>query len=125
MHFYILHQVLEGRQQFIEMAGNLIPVTKSGDQLFIDFKAFRENRLPCTVRIRDQDQESAARVAFMKEPKVARGEAPQSPICNLNITLPGWSKVSTKENGLHKLIYNFYIRCSRLICWIQCKERLK
>ncbi|XP_060605993.1 ankyrin-2-like isoform X12 [Ruditapes philippinarum] len=88
-------EVLEGRQQFIEMAGNLIPVTKSGDQLFIDFKAFRENRLPCTVRIRDQDQESAARVAFMKEPKVARGEAPQSPICNLNITLPGWSKSSS------------------------------
>lgn len=75
------------------MAGNLIPVTKSGDQLFIDFKAFRENRLPCTLRIRDQDQESAARVAFMKEPKVARGEAPQTPLCNLNITLPGWSKV--------------------------------
>ncbi|XP_053392979.1 titin homolog isoform X42 [Mercenaria mercenaria] len=88
-------EVLEGRQQFIEMAGNLIPVTKSGDQLFIDFKAFRENRLPCTVRIRDQDQESAARVAFMKEPKVARGEAPQNPICNLNITLPGWSKSSS------------------------------
>lgn len=75
------------------MAGNLIPVTKSGDQLFIDFKAFRENRLPCTLRIRDQDQESAARVAFMKEQKVARGEAPQTPMCNLNITLPGWSKV--------------------------------
>jgi len=87
-------QVCEGRQQFIEMAGNLIPVTKSGDQLFIDFKAFRENRLPCTLRIRDHDQESAARVAFMKDPKVARGEAAQTPICNLNITLPGWSKVN-------------------------------
>ena len=85
--------MLDGRPQFVEMAGNLIPVTKSGDQLFINFKAFRENRLPCTVRIRDQDQEPAARVAFMREPKVARGEVPQSPICNLNITLPGWSKV--------------------------------
>ena len=83
------------------MAGNLIPVTKSGDQLFINFKAFRENRLPCTVRIRDQDQEPAARVAFMKEPKVARGEVPQSPICNLNITLPGWSKVG-KPNGFFR-----------------------
>ncbi|XP_052265579.1 ankyrin-2-like isoform X3 [Dreissena polymorpha] len=88
-------EVCEGRQQFIEMAGNLIPVTKSGDQLFVDFKAFRENRLSCTLRVRDQDQESAARVAFMKEPKVARGEAPQPPICNLNITLPGWSKSSS------------------------------
>ena len=35
-----------------------------------------------------QDQEPSARVAFMKEPKVARGEAPQTPICNLNIRLP-------------------------------------
>ena len=87
------------------MAGNLIPVTKSGDQLFINFKAFRENRLPCTVRIRDQDQEPAARVAFMKEPKVARGEVPQSPICNLNITLPGWSKVG---------YLNSYSKCSEI-----------
>ncbi|CAG5123842.1 unnamed protein product, partial [Candidula unifasciata] len=81
-------EVLEGRPQFVEMAGNLIPVTKSGDQLHVNFKAFRENRLSCTVKVRDQDQEAVARVAFMKEPKVARGEAPQTPICNLNIRLP-------------------------------------
>ncbi|KAK3742700.1 hypothetical protein RRG08_025644 [Elysia crispata] len=84
-------EVLEGRPQFVEMAGNLIPVTKSGDQLHVNFRAFRENRLPCTVKIRDQDQEPSARVAFMKEPKVARGEAPQTPICNLNIRLPDMS----------------------------------
>uniref|UniRef100_A0A0B7BMM5 ZU5 domain-containing protein n=1 Tax=Arion vulgaris TaxID=1028688 RepID=A0A0B7BMM5_9EUPU len=84
-------EVLEGRPQFVEMAGNLIPVTKSGDQLHVNFRAFRENRLPCTVKIRDQDQEASARVAFMKEPKVARGEAPQTPICNLNIRLPDMS----------------------------------
>ncbi|XP_060074822.1 ankyrin-2-like [Ylistrum balloti] len=90
-------EVLEGRQQFVEMAGNLIPITKSGDQLYVDFKAFRENRLPCTVRIRDLDQEPAARVAFMKEPKVARGEVPQTPICNLNISLPDMSTSSSME----------------------------
>lgn len=75
------------------MAGNLIPITKSGDQLYISFKAFRENRLPCLVKIRDRDQEPAARVAFMKEPKVVRGELPQTPICNLNISLPDMSTV--------------------------------
>lgn len=79
------------------MAGNLIPITKSGDQLYINFKAFRENRLPCTVRIRDRDQDPAARVAFMKEPKVARGEVPQTPICNLNVSLPDMSTVSTSR----------------------------
>ena len=82
-------QVLEGHPQYIEMAGNLIPVTKSGDQLHVDFKAFRENRLSCIVKIRDLDQDPAARVAFMKERKLGHGEAPQPPICNLDIHLPG------------------------------------
>lgn len=27
------------------------------------------------------------RVAFMKEPKGSRGDAPQTPICNLNVAL--------------------------------------
>ena len=75
------------------MAGNLVPVTKSGEQLYINFHGFRENRLPFVVRVRDANQEPAGRIAFMKEPRVARGEAPQSPICNLNITLPDSIKV--------------------------------
>lgn len=74
------------------MGGNLVPVTKSGEQLYINFHAFRENRLPMTVRIRDANQDSIGRIAFMREPKVARGEAPQTPICNLNITLPDLTK---------------------------------
>ncbi|KAL8597428.1 hypothetical protein ACOMHN_050926 [Nucella lapillus] len=90
-------EVLGGCPQYIEMAGNLIPVTKSGDQLHINFKAFRENRLPSTVKIRDPDQEAAARVAFMKEPKLARGEAPQTPICNLNIRLPDSISASSSD----------------------------
>ena len=96
---------MEGRPQFVEMAGNLIPITKSGDQLYIGFKSFRENRLPCLVKIRDMDQDPAARVAFMKEPKVARGEVPQTPICNLNIALPDMSTVST-----HNPICNLNIK---------------
>ena len=71
------------------MAGNLVPVTKSGEQLYVNFNAFRENRLPFNVRIRDLNQDPLGRVAFMKEPKQARDQAPQTPICNLNITLPG------------------------------------
>ncbi|KAL8614687.1 hypothetical protein ACOMHN_046574 [Nucella lapillus] len=81
-------EVLEGLPQYVEMAGNLIPMTKSGDQLHVHFKAFRENRLPSTVKVRDPDQDAAARVAFMKDPKLARGEAPQIPVGNLNIRLP-------------------------------------
>ena len=85
-------EVLEGKPQYIEMGGNIVPVTKSGEQLYINFHAFRENRLPMTVRVRDSNQDPVGRIAFMREPKVARGEAPQTPICNLNITLPDTSR---------------------------------
>ncbi|XP_067644443.1 ankyrin-2 isoform X3 [Eurosta solidaginis] len=81
-------EVLEGKPQYIEMAGNLIPVTKSGDQLQLQFKAFRENRLAFTVRVKDQHADIVGRTLFMKEPKVAKGEPPQHPICILNIVLP-------------------------------------
>lgn len=81
-------EVLEGKAQFVEMAGNLIPVTKSGEQLQICFKAFRENRLPFSVRVKDQHADNVGRALFMREPKVAKGEASQQPICILNIVLP-------------------------------------
>lgn len=81
-------EVLEGKSQYIEMAGNLVPVTKSGDQLQLTFKAFRENRLPFNVRVKDQHADTVGRTLFMREPKVAKGEPPQQPICILNIVLP-------------------------------------
>ncbi|XP_071440042.1 ankyrin-3-like [Hetaerina americana] len=81
-------EVLEGKSQFVEFAGNLIPVTKSGDQLQLGFHAFKENRLPFTVRVKDPHADIVGRILFMREPKVAKGEPPQSPICILNIVLP-------------------------------------
>ena len=95
LSYMCLVQVLEGKPQYIEMGGNLVPVTKSGEQLYINFHAFRENRLPMTVRVRDGNQDPMGRIAFMREPKVARGEAPQTPICNLNLTLPDLTKAET------------------------------
>lgn len=38
--------------------------------------------------MKDPHQEPMGRVAFMREPRVGRGEPPQTPICNLNIVLP-------------------------------------
>lgn len=63
-------EVLEGKLQYIEFAGNLVPITKSGEQLSFSFRAFRENRLPFTVRVKDQHAEAVSRCLFMKEPKV-------------------------------------------------------
>ncbi|KAL1117549.1 hypothetical protein AAG570_003864, partial [Ranatra chinensis] len=81
-------EVLEGKPLFLEFAGNLIPVTKSGEQLSVNFTAFRENRLPFTVRLRDPDDKPVARLLFMSQPKVARGEPLQTAVCTLNISLP-------------------------------------
>lgn len=81
-------EVLESKNQYLEFAGNLVPVTKSGDQLSLNFVAFRENRLPFLIRVRDLSQEAVGKIAFMRDPRKGRGEPPQIPICNLNIKLP-------------------------------------
>merc|ERR1719433_333129 len=78
-------EVLEGKSHFVELAGNLVPVTKSGDQLSLRFYAFRENRLPFNVRVKDPNSDPHGRIAFMKEPKSSKQDAPQTPICNLNL----------------------------------------
>ncbi|XP_024083188.1 ankyrin-2-like isoform X13 [Cimex lectularius] len=81
-------EVLEGKMQYLEFAGNLVPVTKSGEQLQLGFRAFKENRLPFTGRVKDPHADALGRIIFMREPKVAKGDAPQQPICILNIVLP-------------------------------------
>ncbi|XP_054717551.1 ankyrin-2-like [Uloborus diversus] len=81
-------EVLEGKTEYLEFAGNLVPVTKSGEQLKFTFQAFHENRLPFTIRVKDPHAEPMGRIAFMREPRAGRGEPPQVPICNLNVALP-------------------------------------
>ncbi|CAG9832006.1 unnamed protein product [Diabrotica balteata] len=81
-------EVLEGKDVFMEFGGNIVPVLQSGDQPKLGFKAFRENRLAFTVRLRDQDEESTGRIIFMSDAKVARGEPNQTPLCTLNLVLP-------------------------------------
>lgn len=46
-------EVLENKDIFMEFAGNLVPVLQSGEQPRLGFKAFRENRLAFTMRLRD------------------------------------------------------------------------
>jgi len=78
---------------YLEMAGNIAPVTKGNDQLRICFHVFHESRLPFTVRVRDSTQPAGARMAFISEPKPARNgilgtPSPLPPVCTLNIALP-------------------------------------
>lgn len=80
-------EVSEGREIYLEFAGNIVQVLTSGEQLHMKFKAFKENRLAFTVRIKDTDDQ-LGRIIFMNEPKVAKGEPAQTPLCTLNFSLP-------------------------------------
>ncbi|XP_077481135.1 uncharacterized protein LOC144092352 isoform X38 [Stigmatopora argus] len=84
-------EVLEGRPIYVDCYGNLAPLTKSGQQLILNFYAFKENRLPFCVKIRDPSQEPCGRLSFLKECKNTKG-VPQTAACNLNITLPAAKK---------------------------------
>ncbi|XP_039194233.1 ankyrin-2 isoform X38 [Crotalus tigris] len=84
-------EVLEGKPIFVDCFGNLVPLTKSGQHHIFSFYAFKENRLPLFVKVRDTTQEPCGRLSFMKEPKSSRGLVHQA-ICNLNITLPVYTK---------------------------------
>ncbi|CCD61795.1 Ankyrin-2 [Caenorhabditis elegans] len=88
-------EVLKGKHQFLEFSGNLVPITKSGDQLSLFFLPFQENRLAFMVKTRSNDDNEAAtegRIGFMAEPKI-RSDAlpPQQPICTLAISLPEYT----------------------------------
>ncbi|XP_058177359.1 ankyrin-3-like [Anopheles ziemanni] len=81
-------EVCEGRTIYLEFAGNMVPVMKSGEQLALQFSAFKENRLTFTVKIKNALDDLLGRISFMNEPKVAKGEPIQTPLCTLNFTLP-------------------------------------
>ncbi|XP_069097039.1 ankyrin-3 isoform X16 [Pleurodeles waltl] len=89
-------EVLEGKPIHVDCYGNLAPLTKGGQQLVFNFYAFKENRLPFSVKVRDNSQEPCGRLSFLKEPKTTKG-LPQTAVCNLNITLPAHKKVEKVE----------------------------
>ncbi|XP_040440990.1 ankyrin-2 isoform X29 [Falco naumanni] len=89
-------EVLEGKPIYVDCFGNLVPLTKSGQHHIFSFFAFKENRLPLFVKVRDTTQEPCGRLSFMKEPKSTRGLVHQA-ICNLNITLPIYTKESESD----------------------------
>ncbi|XP_029465615.1 ankyrin-3 isoform X2 [Rhinatrema bivittatum] len=89
-------EVLEGKPIHIDCYGNLAPLTKGGQQLVFNFYAFKENRLPFSVKVRDPSQEPCGRLSFLKEPKTTKG-LPQTAVCNLNITLPMHKKETESD----------------------------
>ncbi|KAJ8365935.1 hypothetical protein SKAU_G00147660 [Synaphobranchus kaupii] len=84
-------EVLEGKPIYADCFGNLVPLTKSGQQHLFSFFAFKENRLALFIKIRDSAQEPCGRLSFTKEPRAYRSPTHKA-VCNLNITLPAYSK---------------------------------
>ncbi|KAK3529449.1 hypothetical protein QTP70_031092, partial [Hemibagrus guttatus] len=89
-------EVLEGKPIYVDCYGNLTPLIKAGQQLLLNFYAFKENRLPFCVKVRDNSQEPCGRLSFLREIKNAKG-LPQTAVCNLNITLPALKKTEKPE----------------------------
>ncbi|TRY58152.1 hypothetical protein DNTS_014192 [Danionella cerebrum] len=89
-------EVLEGKPIYVDCYGNLNPLIKSGQQLVFNFYAFKENRLPFCVKVRDNSQEPCGRLSFLRDPKSSKCLT-QTAICNLNITLPGLKKTEKPE----------------------------
>jgi len=80
-------EVLEGHRQFVEVMGNMQPLTKTTEPLYVGFRPFRENRLPLVVRLRDLKAEPAGQVVFFPTPRTS--DTPPTPICVLSVVLPG------------------------------------
>ncbi|XP_037830919.1 ankyrin-2 isoform X6 [Kryptolebias marmoratus] len=89
-------EVLEGKPIYADCFGNLVPLTKSGQHHVFSFFAFKENRLALFIKIRDTAQEPCGRLSFTKEPRTYRS-LNLNAICNLNITLPTYSKESDSD----------------------------
>ncbi|MFT7807796.1 ankyrin-3-like isoform X4 [Arapaima gigas] len=85
-------EVLEGKPIYVDCFGNLVPLTKTGQHHIFSFYAFKENRLALLVKVRDSAQEPCGRLSFTKEPRSYKS-LNLNAICNLNITLPAYSKV--------------------------------
>ena len=99
-------EVLESRTQWLEMGGNIAPVTKSnGEQLSMNFSAFYENRLPFVVRIKDIDQTPpTGRLVFLKDSKNAplKSDVRSPPVCTLDIQLPPFNKEAIEYDEIKK-----------------------
>ena len=108
---------MDGKDLYIEFSGNLVPVTKSGVQLKFTFKAFRQNRLSFHVKVRDPLLDPVARMMFMRDPKVAKGDPSQQPICVLNIVLPESTVTGESEKKI-KGTFRIYLITQEAINFI-------
>uniref|UniRef100_A0A4W5RID7 Ankyrin-1 n=1 Tax=Hucho hucho TaxID=62062 RepID=A0A4W5RID7_9TELE len=89
-------EVMEGMPLHLECSGNLVPVRKATQQpRCFSFQAFRDNRLPVSVKVRDSSKDHSGFLSFLR--KSTKYEDSQHVLCNLNITMPLCIKVGLKN----------------------------
>uniref|UniRef100_A0A3Q2QV43 Ankyrin-1 n=1 Tax=Fundulus heteroclitus TaxID=8078 RepID=A0A3Q2QV43_FUNHE len=85
-------EVMEGMPLHLECSGNLVPVRKATQQpRCFSFQAFRDNRLPVSIKVRDSSKEPTGFLSFLR--KSTKYEDNQQVLCNLNITMPPCIKI--------------------------------
>ncbi|XP_017573586.2 ankyrin-1 isoform X2 [Pygocentrus nattereri] len=90
-------EVMEGMPLHLECSGNLVPVRKATQQpRTFSFQAFRDNRLPVSVKVRDSNKDATGFLSFLR--KSTKYEETQHVLCNLNITMPPCVKVAGSED---------------------------
>uniref|UniRef100_A0A8C5EKT0 Ankyrin-1 n=1 Tax=Gouania willdenowi TaxID=441366 RepID=A0A8C5EKT0_GOUWI len=90
-------EVMEGMPLHLECSGNLVPVRKATQQArCFSFQAFRDNRLPVSVKVRDSSKDPSGFLSFLR--KSTKYEDSQHVLCNLNITMPPCIKVIGSED---------------------------
>uniref|UniRef100_A0A8D3EE32 Ankyrin 1, erythrocytic a n=1 Tax=Scophthalmus maximus TaxID=52904 RepID=A0A8D3EE32_SCOMX len=92
-------EVMEGMPLHLECSGNLVPVRKATQQpRCFSFQAFRDNRLPVSVKVRDSSKEPTGFLSFLR--KSTKYEDSQHVLCNLNITMPPSSMTAMERTEL-------------------------
>ncbi|XP_039875495.1 ankyrin-1a isoform X2 [Simochromis diagramma] len=90
-------EVMEGMPLHLECSGNLVPVRKATQQpRCFSFQAFRDNRLPVSVKVRDSSKEPTGFLSFLR--KSTKYEDSQHVLCNLNIAMPPCIKIVGSED---------------------------
>uniref|UniRef100_A0A3P8V1Z1 Ankyrin 1 n=1 Tax=Cynoglossus semilaevis TaxID=244447 RepID=A0A3P8V1Z1_CYNSE len=85
-------ELMEGMPLHLECSGNLVPIRKATQQpRSFSFQAFRDNRLPVSVKVRDSNKDATGFLSFLR--KCTKYEDTQHVLCNLNITMPPCVKV--------------------------------
>uniref|UniRef100_A0A671KUF4 Ankyrin-1 n=1 Tax=Sinocyclocheilus anshuiensis TaxID=1608454 RepID=A0A671KUF4_9TELE len=85
-------EVMEGMPLYLECSGNLVPIRKAAQQpRCFNFQAFRDNRLPVSIKVRDSSKDHSGFLSFLR--KSTKYEDSQHVLCNLNVTMPPCIKI--------------------------------